>query len=223
VTARNGGSGPLLVMVRHGQTDANLIKALDTRPPGAPLNARGHAQARAVAGRLAVEPVSAVYASAAVRAQQTAEPIAARHRLRVEVVEGVQEVFCGDMEGRSDHAAREEFDEVYAAWAAGDLARKLRGGESALDLRERFLPVLARLWERHGDQSNRVVVLVSHGAAIRLAAAALIGEYAETLYVPNTGRVVLAPGASATPGDWLVKFWEEGAQRRGDATGGAPE
>jgi len=34
--------------------------------------------------------------------------------LTVEVVPGVHEVFCGDLEGRSDEAAREMFDEVYS-------------------------------------------------------------------------------------------------------------
>jgi len=90
---------------------------------------------------MAVEPVTAVYASTAVRAQQTAAPLAARLGLSVEVVDGVHEVFCGDLEGRADEAAREMFDEVYTAWADGDLGRRLPGGESAIELRERFLPL----------------------------------------------------------------------------------
>lgn len=221
----NGGSGPLLVLVRHGQTNSNVIKALDSRPPGAPLNERGLAQAEAVADALAVEPVTAVYASTALRARQTAAPIASRHGLEIEVVEGVHEVYCGALEGRSDPEARERFDEVYESWADGGLDRRLPGGESALDLRERFLPVIEQLWRRHTEPANRVLVLVSHGAAIRLAAGALIGEYADTRYVPNTGRVVLAPvpGEAPGPGGWLLKFWEEGVPAPGDATGGADE
>ena len=34
--------GPRLILVRHGQTDANVSRALDSRPPGLPLNALGH-------------------------------------------------------------------------------------------------------------------------------------------------------------------------------------
>jgi broad specificity phosphatase PhoE len=221
----NGGSGPLLVLVRHGQTNSNVIKALDTRPPGAPLNELGLTQAEAVADALAVEPVTAVYASTALRAQQTAAPIAARHGHDIEVVQGVQEVYCGDLEGRSDRHARERFDEVYASWAEGNLDQRLPGGESALDLRDRFLPVVDQLWRRHDEPANRVLVLVSHGAAIRLAAGALIGEYADTRYVPNAGRVVLAPvsGDAPGPGGWLLKFWEEARPAPGDATGGADD
>lgn len=227
-----GMSGPLLVLVRHGQTNSNVIKSLDSRPPGPPLNELGLAQAEALAEAMSVEPVTAVYASTAVRAQQTAAPLAARHGLSVEVVPGVHEVFCGDLEGRSDEAARESFDEVYTSWADGELSRRLPGGESADELRERFLPVVARLWARHADRPDRLIVLVSHGAAIRLAAGALIGEYADTRYVPNAGRVVLAPlhgpesvrdGSAGEPGGWLLKSWDEGSPVPGDATGGASE
>ncbi|MBO0876524.1 MAG: histidine phosphatase family protein [Pseudonocardia sp.] len=217
----------MLVLVRHGQTESNVIKALDSRPPGPPLNELGRAQAEAVADALAAEQVTAVYASTAVRARQTAAPIAARHGLQVQVVEGVHEVFCGDLEGRSDLASREAFEDVYASWADGELDRRLPGGESARQLRERFLPVVARLWRRHAEDGpcGGLIVLVSHGAAIRLAAGALIGENAETRYVPNSGRVLLAPvpGSSAGPGGWLLKFWEEGAPAPGDATGGADD
>jgi probable phosphoglycerate mutase len=223
-----GGTGPLLVLVRHGQTDSNVCKALDSRPPGPPLNELGRAQADALAEVMAGEPVTAVYASTALRAQQTAAPLASRHGLDVGVVQGVHEVFCGDLEGRADHAARERFDEVYAAWADGDLDRRLPGGESAAELRARFLPVVARLWARHAEVADRVLVLVSHGAAIRLAAGALIGEYADTRYVPNAGRVVLAPLSSvwaAGPGEagWLLKAWDEASPVPGDVTGGGAE
>ncbi|WP_245645400.1 histidine phosphatase family protein [Pseudonocardia acaciae] len=214
-------TGPMLVLVRHGQTDSNVIKALDSRPPGPPLNTEGRAQAESTAGVLAAEPITAVYASTAVRAQQTAAPIAARHGLDVAVVEGVHEVFCGDLEGRSDPAARDAFDDVYASWVDGELDRHLPGGESARQLRERFLPVVARLWRRHAG----MIVVVSHGAAIRLAAGALIGENADTRYVPNAGRVMLAPVPGSAPGEggWLLKFWEEGEPSPGDATGGADD
>jgi broad specificity phosphatase PhoE len=221
----------MLVLVRHGQTDSNVVKALDTRPPGPPLNPRGRAQTEAVADALAVEPVAAVYASTAVRARQTAAPIAARHGLEVQVVDGVHEVFCGDLEGRSDPAAREAFEEVYASWVNGELDRRLPGGESARELRERFLPAVAQLWARHADDrddgrsNGGLIVLVSHGGAIRIAAGALIGENAETRYVPNAGRVLLAPisGEAGGAGGWLLKFWEEGMPAPGDATGGADD
>lgn len=207
-------SGLRLILARHGQTAANVVKALDSRPPGAPLNDLGHAQAAALGGRLAADPVTAVYASRAIRAQQTAAPVAVAHDLPVTVIDGVHEVFCGDLEGRSDLAAREQFDLTYAAWWRGDLDAHLPGGESAHELRDRFVPVLERL----ADGATGTVVLVSHGAAIRLAAAALLGDTAETTYVPNAGVVVLGRDGDG----WVLEHWDAASPVVGDVTGGAP-
>ncbi|HEY2206609.1 MAG TPA: histidine phosphatase family protein [Pseudonocardia sp.] len=242
-------TAPLLVLVRHGQTAANVAKALDSVPPGPPLNERGLVQARAAAERFAAEPVAAVYASTALRARQTAAPIAERHRLDVTVLEGVQEVFCGDLEGRDDPDARALFEEVYKAWADGDLTRPLPGGESAADLRARYLPAVAELWRRHGsagsagdgaagstgDPTGRraedrngprpQLVLASHGAAIRVAAGAMIGEWADTRPVPNAGRVVLAPlpGGDLGAGAWRLVSWDTDPPEPGDVTGGGDD
>jgi len=41
-----------LVLMRHGQTSANLTGALDTAEPGSPLNAEGERQARAAGKNL---------------------------------------------------------------------------------------------------------------------------------------------------------------------------
>lgn len=205
-----------LVLARHGQTDSNVAHVLDSRPPGAPLNALGRAQAAALGERLASAPVTVVYASRATRAQQTAAPVAAAHALPVTVVDGVHEVFVGDLEGRSDEAALKEFDTVYRAWHDGDLAAHMPGGESALDLRARFLPVV----ERITSGASGMVVLVSHGAAIRLAAGALLGDTAETMYVPNTGLVILG---AHPDGGWELEHWDPAPPVQGDVSaGGAP-
>jgi probable phosphoglycerate mutase len=205
-----------LLLARHGRTTANVARILDSRPPGAPLDELGRAQADRLAARLARRPLRSVHASRAVRAQQTAAPVAAAHDLPVQVVDGVQEVFVGDLEGRSDAAALAAFDEVYAAWWRGDLDARLPGGESAHDLRARFLPAVEQVVDgvAAGD-----VLLVSHGAAVRLAAAALLGETAETSYVPNTGLVVLRRDGRG----WALESWDTAEPVRGDVTaGGTP-
>jgi len=204
-----------LVLVRHGRTIANAARVLDSRPPGAPLDELGRAQADLLAERLADHPVRAVHASRAIRTQQTAAPVAAAHGLAVEVVDGVHEVSIGALEGRSDEAALETFFEVYNAWWRGELDARLPGGESALDLRARFLPAVERIvGADDGD-----VVLVSHGAAIRMAAAALLGDTVETWYVPNAGLVVLR----REPQSWVLESWDTAEPVRGDVTaGGAP-
>jgi broad specificity phosphatase PhoE len=206
-----------LLLARHGRTTANVAHVLDSRPPGALLDELGREQAQRLATRLAERPLRAVYASRATRAQQTADPVAAAQGLAVEVVDGVQEVFMGDLEGRSDDAALATFDEVYEAWWRGELDARLPGGESAGDLRDRFLPAIDGIVDGITDGD---VLLVSHGAAIRLAAAALLGETAETFYVPNTGLVELR----RDPEGWVLESWDTAERVRGDVTaGGTPD
>ena len=216
----NAGSaaGRRLVLVRHGQTASNVARALDTRPPGAPLNERGRAQAAALAERVlgdpVVGPIGAVYASIATRAQQTAAPVAAALGLDVQVIEGAHEIFVGAaLENRSDVEAREEFERVHAAWERGDLDARPPGGESARELRERFAAAIAAI----PAPTTGAALLVSHGAAIRLGAAALLGDTVEAAYLDNTGVVVLAANGAG----WSLQHWDPAPPRPGDVTAGA--
>jgi probable phosphoglycerate mutase len=191
------------MLVRHGQTEANVRKALDSKPPGPRLNLFGQHQADDLAAELADEPIVAVYASTAIRAQQTAEPVAAKHGLAVQVVPGAQEVFVGDLEGRIDRPSAEEFFRVFGAWAQGDLSVSMPGGESGEQARERFLQVVADIVAEHHEGT---VVLVSHGGIIRLVAPILADNVApdvtEFALLPNTGRVVLDGGPA-----WHCVHW----------------
>lgn len=194
-----------LILVRHGETASNLKMALDSLPPGPPLTEAGRAQAEALAASLADEPLAAVYASTAVRAQQTAAPVAAAHGLEVEVVDGVQEIFCGDLEGRHDREAFGVFIRTVTTWAEGDLSVPLPGGESGRQVLDRYLAAVDRISARHAD--GDAVVLVSHGASLRMAALALASNVrpalAEAGLLPNTGRVVL----ERRPDGWLCTSW----------------
>ncbi|ONI72667.1 histidine phosphatase family protein [Actinosynnema sp. ALI-1.44] len=187
-----------LLLVRHGQTAANLKRALDTSLPGAPLTEEGHQQAADFAATLPDKPV-AVYASQATRAQQTAAPIAAAHGLEVQVVEGVHEVFVGDLEGRTDDAALQEFFEIYLRWTNDDLDARMPGGESGAEIRARFTDAVGLIRDNHRhdhqDDEDCLVVLVSHGGVIRLGAEWLAenvtGQLANVGVLPNTGHVLL--------------------------------
>ena len=122
----------------------------------------------------------------------------------------MHEVFVGDLEGRSDEPALEEFHEVYDAWWRGELdAHAARAGSRRWTCgRGSCPPSSSSSADGDGD-----VVLVSHGAAIRLAAGALLGDTTETWYVPNTGLVVLRRDAGGL-GAGVVGHGRAGARRR---------
>ena len=196
VGMRLAGAGPA-----RADRPPTSARVLDTPPARARRStSSGRAGRRARPTGWPTDPVTAVYASRAIRAQQTAAPVAAAHGLggrgARRRARGVRRRPGGPLR----RARRcEEFDEVYAAWWRGELDARLPGGESATGPAG---AVPARRRADHRRTATGDVVLVSHGAAIRLAAAALLGDTAETWYVPNTGLVVLRRGAGAAAGRW---------------------
>ncbi|SDC76590.1 histidine phosphatase family protein [Actinokineospora iranica] len=192
-----------VMLIRHGETPANVRHVLDSRPPGPSLTGMGRRQAAALAERLADEPVAAVYASVATRARETAEPLAKTHGLPLVVVDGVHELQVGDLEGRSDDAAMTLFGQVFTRWAEGDLAAAMPGGESGEEIRARYFPALREIQDRHPDG---LVLLVSHGGVIRLVADWLcdnIGaQLANARPLPNTGHVLMEWRGSGSRVGW---------------------
>lgn len=197
-----------LVLVRHGQSHGNVERRLDTRPPGAALTDLGRDQARTFARGLTDKP-GLIAHSVAVRASQTAREIADELGVGTHELEGIHEVQVGQLEDRNDDAAIEEFNAIYQRWHEGDVDLPLPDGETARQVLTRYLPVVTQLRLRYLDDDafSGDVVMVSHGAAIRLASAVLAGvdgTFALDHHLGNTEAVVLAP---ITDGRWSCVQW----------------
>nr|HPM41603.1 histidine phosphatase family protein [bacterium] len=81
-----------ILLVRHGQTDWNVVQKVMGRQP-VPLNARGRAQAAALSEFLSGADLSAVISSPVLRAMETAGLVAERHAgLVVEADEALSEI-----------------------------------------------------------------------------------------------------------------------------------
>ncbi|GHH49053.1 histidine phosphatase family protein [Lentzea cavernae] len=190
-----------LLLVRHGETASNTERRLDTAMPGPPLTELGHKQARELADLLAGEEISAVYASIGLRAQQTAAPTAERLGLPVQVLQGIEEIQVGSLEGRNDTEAYKTYLETVIQWAEGALDVAFPGGgENGQQVLDRFLAAISSI------RTEGTVMVVTHGGAGRMGALALASnvpvELAENL-LPNTGVVVLE-----TEGDgWVCRSW----------------
>jgi probable phosphoglycerate mutase len=197
-----------LVLVRHGQSHGNVERRIDTRPPGAELTDLGRDQARAYARELPHRPAMIAH-SVAVRAAQTAEAISAELGLDTHEFEGLHEVQVGDLENRNDDDAIAAFESVYQRWHEGDLDVPMPGGETGNEVLDRYVPVLTQLRMRHLDDHawHGDIVVVSHGAAIRLVSAVLAGvdsSFALDHHLANAESVVLAP---ITDGRWSCVQW----------------
>jgi broad specificity phosphatase PhoE len=144
-----------LLLVRHGETDWNAEGRLQGHTDR-PLNEYGRRQAGELAEQLAEEAVDAIYASDLVRARETAEIVARRLGLEVEVDPDLREKNWGSWEGLTgDERVTVEYV-----------------GASTEDHRERVMRAVDRIVERH---AGRRVVVVTHGGSLRRIQAALKG------------------------------------------------
>ncbi|MDT0442506.1 histidine phosphatase family protein [Streptomyces johnsoniae] len=204
-----------LLLVRHGQTPSNLKHLLDTAEPGPALTPLGQEQAAALPEALSAETIDALYASTLLRAQLTAAPLAARTGLEVGVRQGIRELSAGDLEMRGDQQAIETYLTTAFAWSAGDTGRRMPGGENGVEALRRFDAVV----EEAAGTGAKTVAMVSHGAAIRMWAAAraenIDAAFASTHELRNTGVVIL----SGAPGEgWRVIRWEDRSVGPEDST-----
>lgn len=196
-----------LLLIRHGQTPANVRGEIDTARPGPALTKLGRAQAAALPDTLASENIDGIYASQLVRTQQTAAPLArVRGEMHRVVLPGIHEIEAGDLEGRTDDEAVRAYVEVIWAWGDGDLAARMPGAEDGNEFYGRFDADLARVAADHDRDAT--VAVFSHGAAIRVWAAAratnLLPEFPGRRFLDNTGVVALE--GSPTEG-WRATHW----------------
>jgi 2,3-bisphosphoglycerate-dependent phosphoglycerate mutase len=143
---------PVLLLVRHGETDWNADGRLQGQTDR-PLSAFGRRQAR----QLADEQLEAIYASDLSRARETAEIVGERLELPVVLDPDLREKDWGTWEGLT----AVERDRVEFA------------GESTEEHQERILGALRRISERHPGAGR--VLVVTHGGSIRRVQTATLG------------------------------------------------
>jgi probable phosphoglycerate mutase len=195
-----------LLLVRHGQTPANVRGELDTAAPGPGLTRLGRRQAKAIPAALATEPIAGIYGSVLVRTQQTADPLARDRRLPVIVRTGLHEIAAGDLERHSDWPSVQRYLEVISAWGIGELDVAMPGGTDGHEFFDRIDGALATIAAEHDDDAT--VAVVNHSAAIRVWTAARAHNiepvYAARARLENA-EIVVVTGSPA--GGWQLESW----------------
>jgi 2,3-bisphosphoglycerate-dependent phosphoglycerate mutase len=179
-----------LVLVRHAESTGNaggIIQGWSDTP----LTEGGHAQALAVAARLAEQPIAAVYTSPLARARDTARPIAERAGLGLVERVDLRERNYGQAQGLTWQQAAERWPlgeaEHHRDWAAA-----VPGVESLAALRQRAVATVSELLDLH---EGEVAVCVSHGGTLVQVVAHLFGLPVDTwprVRISNTSVTVVA-------------------------------
>jgi probable phosphomutase (TIGR03848 family) len=193
-----------VLLIRHATTAATG-KRLGGRTD-APLDDGGRRQAEATATRLAELPIKAVYSSPLARALETAEIVAAPHRLVVRPCEDVIEVEYGRWTDRSLKPLTR--NKLWAVIQARPSLVRFPDGETIRYAQLRAVDALEEIAVRH---RNGIVAVVSHADIIKAAVAFYAGmplDAFQRLHVGPASVTILAVSDGACP--MLLRFNDEG-------------
>lgn len=153
-----------LVLVRHGQTAANVARLL-SGSTDLPLDATGARQAQLVALRIASEiDAHALVSSPLARARATAAAIANLTGLQIQESPELREVSFGDFEGLS--VAQVEADHPHVAVQMLDphsTTLRWPNGDHMHEFYQRTQRAFAAIAQEH---SGKTAIVVAHGAVI---------------------------------------------------------
>ena len=152
-----------LYFVRHGESVADLLGEFSNSGFKHPLTDKGVEQAQAVARSLVGLRTERVYSSPVMRAVQTAQIVAEALRAPVETTEALREWSVGIYEGTTDPLGWELHRQVQELWFdRQQYDSRMPGGESFVDIRNRFVPFVEGLIAEMGHSKGNLV-LVAHG------------------------------------------------------------
>ena len=194
-----------LILVRHGETEANRLRCFGQ--DDILLTDTGRAQARELALRIAREfHPELLLSSPFARAIETSQIIAAVLELPIQVLSGIHERDFGCLKGHSYG----RMGELMIADALYDPAKTWlwtpADGESMDDVRERAMAALESV---RTEYAGREILVVCHGAVIQSVCAHITGEWSETFIPPNCGIVVLEHGEEGWQSPHVADTWEE--------------
>ena len=182
-----------LYFVRHGESEANVLRVISNRDLPHALTEKGREQALALAQRLSGIDFKCIYASQVLRARQTAEIVSRELNTPYETTDALHEFDMGILEGQTGPAVWDAYQKLTAAWMEGrEWDRGIEGGESLNDIRRRLSPFVQHLLRGHAPTDN--LLLVGHGATYRFGLPFVLGnvdfDFAVTHGLDYTGMVI---------------------------------
>lgn len=191
-----------IYVMRHAESVVNLEHRLTCRRLEGDLSDRGRQQAARAAGWLRSRSISAIRCSPFHRAVQTAQIVAEAAAAPVEPDDGLREMDCGDLEGRTDADAWEAWAEVYRRWKAHDLEAGFPGGETYAAAKARFVQALNRAAALSGN-----VLLVTHGGITRTVLPYLCVNAAALQHAEDLGNTAFVVLELYDPGRYVCLAW----------------
>ncbi|GAA3530473.1 bifunctional RNase H/acid phosphatase [Aeromicrobium flavum] len=189
------GDPTTVILLRHGvtaHTQRKLFSGTGGEDP--PLVDEGVEQARRAAAWIAERGgADAIVASPLLRTRQTADQVAQRLGLPVEIEEGFAEAGFGDWDGFSFGDIMKRWPTELESWLSSTSVPP-PGGESFDDVAKRVEAARDRLLQTH---AGRTVVVVSHVTPIKLMVRLALGADMGVIH-----RMELSPASITTMAWW---------------------
>ncbi len=160
----------ILLLIRHATNDFVKAGRLAGWTPGVHINAEGQREADALTRRLAHLPIRALYASPLERAIETAQTIAACHKLDVQIRAGLGETQVGEWTGKYIKDLRDT--QTWKKIQEEPVGVPIPGGESIDQVQARLAETIDAIIAAHPHQ---IVALVSHADPIKAAVSHYLG------------------------------------------------
>lgn len=157
-----------LVLMRHGQTSANITGALDTAEPGSPLNAEGERQVQAAVKtweELGLPAPQLIVTSNLIRTHQSAIPFEEHFGLVHVESADVNEIQAGRLEMATDMESVEKYVRTIGSWMQGQTDLQMEEAETGIQTLTRFNRIIAQVAQQVG--SDGCTLVIAHGAIIR--------------------------------------------------------
>jgi len=160
-----------LYLLRHGETPysetGDYCGELDPE-----LTAEGFQMAQEFANAYRGVPWEAVYVSPMRRTVATAKPLCDALSIDMQMRDGLKEIRYGKWEDQTASYVKEHYAEDYLRWLAEPAWNPPTGGETAVEIANRAMPVVREVQEKY---ANGNVLIVSHKATIRIILCSLLG------------------------------------------------
>ncbi len=159
-----------LILVRHGETEWNVAEVFRGQVD-IDLSETGRKQAGLLAAYLSISSIEAIYSSPLKRALQTAEIIAAPHKLQVSVEPDLIDLNFGKWQGLSHEEVKEKYVDLYATWLTHPEQVRMPGGETLDDVSKRVIRFRNKVIANH----RGTIVIVGHRVVNKVMLCALLG------------------------------------------------
>jgi hypothetical protein len=212
----------VLDFVRHGESGD--LTAVNTMVPGPELTDIGQQQAKALVDVLSGSGIDDIYASAMIRSQETAAPLADALNLPIQILPGLNEIDAGIFEGIPVNVGDLPLGGALyllapLAWTLGfDLVPQLGSSidPNGVAFDESFSGAVQSIYDGSAGTGTGTVTdaVFSHEAAIATWTlmnvnnpdfSIVLQEFLSTgELLPYTGQVVV----DGSPGDWTLVSWD---------------